>query len=33
MWLAITTKPFNINDSSHVEILLSVNKLKHDLKN
>jgi len=31
--LSITTKPFNVNDSSHVEILLSVNKLKHDLKN
>ena len=33
MWLAITTKPFNVADSSHVEILLSFNKLKHDLKN
>jgi len=33
MWLATTTNPFNVNDNSHVEILLSVNKLKHDLTN
>jgi len=32
MWLAITTKPFNVNDSSRVESLHSV-KLKYDLKN
>jgi len=32
MRLAIAKKPFNVNDSSHVEIPLSVNKWKHDLK-